>query len=85
MSNPAASFEPYPPAPARSRLPDARIDGRRRGRGAGDVLALTQLLASDVRVVTDGGGKVAAALNTIDGFDRAARLRNPEKLRHLNG
>jgi len=69
------------------------------------VLALTQLLASDGRVVTDGGGKVAAALNTIDGVDRAARflvgaarkgwrddriralyiVRNPEKLRHLNG
>jgi len=24
--------------------------------------------------VTDGGGKVAAALNTIDGVDRAARF-----------
>ena len=55
--------------------------------------------------MTDGGGKVAAALNTIDGVDRAARflvgaarkgwrddriralykVRNPEKLRHLNG
>src|SRR5262245_57181031 len=29
---------------------------------SGDVKALTQLLASDVRVVTDGGGKVRAAL-----------------------
>ncbi len=36
--------------------------------------ALTQLLASDVRVVTDGGGKVAAALNVLDGADRAARF-----------
>jgi RNA polymerase sigma-70 factor (ECF subfamily) len=27
-----------------------------------------------VRVVTDGGGKVAAALNEIDGADRAARF-----------
>jgi RNA polymerase sigma-70 factor, ECF subfamily len=35
---------------------------------------LTQLLASDVRVVTDGGGKVAAALNVLDGADRAARF-----------
>ncbi|HJZ70779.1 MAG TPA: sigma-70 family RNA polymerase sigma factor [Vicinamibacterales bacterium] len=41
---------------------------------AGDVDALTRLLASDVRVVTDGGGKVRAALNVIDGADRAARF-----------
>jgi RNA polymerase sigma-70 factor, ECF subfamily len=39
---------------------------------SGDLNALTQLLASDVRVVTDGGGKVRAALNVIDGADRAA-------------
>jgi RNA polymerase sigma-70 factor (ECF subfamily) len=41
---------------------------------SGDLHALTQLLASDARVVTDGGGKVAAALNVIDGADRAARF-----------
>ena len=41
---------------------------------SGDLHALTQLLASDVRVVTDGGGKVASALNVIDGADRAARF-----------
>ena len=41
---------------------------------SGDLNALTQLLASDVRVVTDGGGKVRAALNVIDGADRAARF-----------
>ena len=41
---------------------------------SGDLIALTQLLANDVRVVTDGGGKVAAALNVIDGADRAARF-----------
>ena len=39
---------------------------------SGDLNALTQLLASDVRVVTDGGGKVA--LNVLDGADRAARF-----------
>ena len=42
--------------------------------GSGDLNALTQLLASDVRVVTDGGGKVASALNVLDGADRAARF-----------
>src|SRR5262249_38074801 len=41
---------------------------------SGDLDLLTQLLASDVRVVTDGGGKVAAALNVLEGADRAARF-----------
>ena len=41
---------------------------------SGDLDALTQLLASEVRVVTDGGGKVAAALNVLDGADRVARF-----------
>ena len=41
---------------------------------SGDLSALTQLLTSDVRVVTDGGGKVRSALNVIDGADRAARF-----------
>jgi len=42
--------------------------------GSGDLNQLTQLLASDVRVVTDGGGKVASALNVIDGADRVAQF-----------
>jgi RNA polymerase sigma-70 factor (ECF subfamily) len=41
---------------------------------SGDLNALTELLASDVRIVTDGGGKVRAALNVIEGADRAARF-----------
>jgi RNA polymerase sigma-70 factor, ECF subfamily len=41
---------------------------------SGDLNRLTQLLASDVRIVTDGGGKVAAALEVVDGADRAARF-----------
>ena len=41
---------------------------------AGDLNALTQILATDVRIVSDGGGKVRAALNVIDGADRAARF-----------
>jgi RNA polymerase sigma-70 factor (ECF subfamily) len=39
---------------------------------SGDVDALTQLLASDARVVTDGGGKVPAALNVIEGAGHVA-------------
>jgi RNA polymerase sigma-70 factor (ECF subfamily) len=41
---------------------------------SGDLGALTQMLASDVRVMTDGGGKVSAALNVIHGADHAARF-----------
>lgn len=41
---------------------------------SGDLQSLTQLLARDVRVVTDGGGKAPAALNAISGADRAARF-----------
>jgi RNA polymerase sigma-70 factor, ECF subfamily len=41
---------------------------------SGDLDRLTHLLASDVRVVTDGGGKVSAALNVLDGADRAAQF-----------
>jgi len=39
---------------------------------SGDVAALTQLLASDAKLVTDGGGKVAAALNVLEGADHVA-------------
>jgi RNA polymerase sigma-70 factor, ECF subfamily len=41
---------------------------------AGDLNRLTQMLASDVHVVTDGGGKVRAALKAIDGRDRVAQF-----------
>jgi RNA polymerase sigma-70 factor (ECF subfamily) len=41
---------------------------------SGDVAALTKMLASDARVVTDGGGKVRAALNVVEGGEQAARF-----------
>jgi RNA polymerase sigma-70 factor, ECF subfamily len=41
---------------------------------AGDLNAMTQLLANDVRIVTDGGGKVRAASEVIEGADRVARF-----------
>ena len=41
---------------------------------SGDLETLRALLAADARVVTDGGGKVTAALNVIEGADRAARF-----------
>ena len=39
---------------------------------SGDVDALMRILASDAKIVTDGGGKVAAALHVIEGADRVA-------------
>jgi len=39
---------------------------------SGDVDALMRMLANDAKMVTDGGGKVAAALNVIEGADRVA-------------
>ena len=39
---------------------------------SGDVTGLRNLLASDARLVADGGGKVTAALNVIEGADRVA-------------
>ena len=66
------------PPPARSGEIDAKhsqlLSAFVAATESGDLDALTQLLASDVRVVTDGGGKVRAALNVIEGADRAARF-----------
>jgi RNA polymerase sigma-70 factor, ECF subfamily len=39
---------------------------------SGDIATLTRLLTSDARLVTDGGGKVPAALNVIEGADHVA-------------
>ena len=39
---------------------------------SGDVDSLTRMLAQDARVVSDGGGKVPAALNVIEGADHVA-------------
>jgi RNA polymerase sigma-70 factor, ECF subfamily len=73
----SAATRGYPP-PARSGRIDAKhaqlISAFATATQSGYLNALTQLLASDVRVVTDGGGKVRAALNVIDGADRVAQF-----------
>jgi RNA polymerase sigma-70 factor (ECF subfamily) len=50
---------------------------------SGDLNAVTQFLASDVRLVTDGGGKVRSAREVVEGADSVARLivsaRRPHK------
>jgi len=40
----------------------------------GDVQTLAGLLATDAVLISDGGGKAAAALNPIHGFDRIIRF-----------
>jgi RNA polymerase sigma-70 factor, ECF subfamily len=39
---------------------------------SGDLAGLTRLLASDARLVADGGGKASAALNVLEGAHRVA-------------
>jgi RNA polymerase sigma-70 factor (ECF subfamily) len=52
------------------QLVTAFVDAAR----SGDLQSLMSLLANDVRLTTDGGGKVLAALNVIEGADRTARF-----------
>lgn len=64
----AQRSSPAPEDPKHAELLSAFLAASR----SGDVASLTRLLASDAKIVTDGGGKVAAALNVIDGADRVA-------------
>jgi RNA polymerase sigma-70 factor (ECF subfamily) len=65
------------------RRPRFAADPRRRiellrefleASATGDPARLTSMLANDVTLYSDGGGKVAAALNPIYGPDRVARF-----------
>ena len=64
----------------RPRYPVARDEGERlagaffAAANSGDVGALRAILARDVVVRSDGGGKVLAFLNPIVGLDRVLRL-----------
>jgi RNA polymerase sigma-70 factor, ECF subfamily len=64
--------------PARSGEIDAKhaqlLSAFMAATQSGDLNALTNMLASDVRIVTDGGGRVRSALEVIEGADRAARF-----------
>ncbi|MEZ5292361.1 MAG: RNA polymerase sigma factor SigJ [Vicinamibacterales bacterium] len=57
-----------PVAPGHAALLKAFIEAAQ----SGDVESLKGMLTSDARVVADGGGKVTAALNVIEGAHRAA-------------
>lgn len=61
-------FEASPEA--RARL----LEGFRVASREGDLDALAELLAEDVVVYSDGGGRARAALRPIHGRDRAARF-----------
>ncbi|MGE0042425.1 MAG: sigma-70 family RNA polymerase sigma factor [Vicinamibacterales bacterium] len=68
-----AGAVPRPPAsggvdPAHAALLTAFMTASR----SGDLAALTRLLTADARIMTDGGGKVTAALNVIEGAGRVA-------------
>src|SRR5262249_3814134 len=67
-----------PEPPARTSEIDAKhaqlLSAFMAATQAGDLHAMKQLLASDVRIVTDGGGKVRSALEVIEGADRVARF-----------
>jgi RNA polymerase sigma-70 factor (ECF subfamily) len=54
--------------PKHAELVSAFISASR----SGDIDALTRMLTRDARMVSDGGGKVPAALNVIEGADRVA-------------
>jgi RNA polymerase sigma-70 factor, ECF subfamily len=56
--------------PNHERLVSAFVSATR----SGDLDGLIQLLTRDARLVSDGGGKVAAALNVIEGADHVARF-----------
>ncbi|GAA3782539.1 RNA polymerase sigma factor SigJ [Streptomyces chiangmaiensis] len=51
----------------------------------GDIAALMEILAPDVTVWTDGGGKAAAGLRPVHGRDKAARLLAGYAARHGAG
>jgi RNA polymerase sigma-70 factor (ECF subfamily) len=65
-------------APAHSTGVDAKhaqlISAFQAAVQSGDLNGVTQLLASDVRVWSDGGGKVRAAPEVLEGADRVARF-----------
>jgi RNA polymerase sigma-70 factor, ECF subfamily len=72
--------EARPVAPVGARAARSGVDPRHAALVAafvdasrtGDLAGLQRLLASDVRLVADSGGKVAAALNVLEGADRVA-------------
>lgn len=64
----AAALGAHASDPQHAALIQAFVGAARTG----DLEALTRMLASETRLVPDGGGKVAAAMNVISGAGRVA-------------
>jgi RNA polymerase sigma-70 factor (ECF subfamily) len=60
--------------PAPQPQHQAMLVAFRDALNSGDLAALTALLARDARLHSDGGGKVLASMNVIEGADRVARF-----------
>lgn len=71
-ARPAGAIPPEPESSSGDAKHAELVSAFMTASRSGDVATLTRLLASDARLVTDGGGKVAAALNVIDGAERVA-------------
>lgn len=67
----AESRPRFQPVPEAQRLLVEQFVAAANG---GDVQRLASLLATDAVLISDGGGKAAAALNPIHGFDRIIRF-----------
>jgi len=63
---------PLEPAPRPQH--EAVLAAFRDALRSGDLAQLTALLARDARLYSDGGGKVRAAMNVIEGGDKIARF-----------
>lgn len=73
-TRPLGAIAPPPHTPAIEAKHERLLSAFVAATRSGDLDALMHLLASDVRVVTDGGGKAAAALNVLEGADHASRF-----------
>jgi RNA polymerase sigma-70 factor, ECF subfamily len=84
--------EKRPPASAPTTADRAFIDRFQEAAQSGDVASFARMLADDVELIADGGGKVYAALNPIRGRDRvvrfliglAAKFGAPREIRRLS-
>ena len=70
MANPRGRDRADEATTKHEKLLSAFVDASR----SGDLDALMNMLAADARLVADGGGKVQAALNVIEGAERISRF-----------
>ena len=66
--------ERRPPTGSQSNADRAFIDRFQQAAQSGDVASFAKMLAADVELIADGGGKVYAALKPIHGRDKVVRF-----------